>query len=111
LLPGRVGDSPIAGAGCYTDQHIGSAGATGSGEENIKVAGVHTMAENMRLGTLGMSPRDPALEALLGIARHYNNMSKLRFVDLTYLRKDGAHAGASLWDGASPPFPQIPEDP
>ncbi|MBV9343258.1 MAG: isoaspartyl peptidase/L-asparaginase, partial [Acidobacteria bacterium] len=37
-IPGRLGDSPIIGAGCYTDQDIGSAGATGSGEENIKVA-------------------------------------------------------------------------
>src|ERR1700733_69572 len=36
-LPGRCGDSPIIGAGCYTDQDVGSAGATGSGEENIKV--------------------------------------------------------------------------
>ena len=38
-LPGRLGDSPILGAGSYTDQDVGSAGATGSGEENIKVAG------------------------------------------------------------------------
>src|SRR6266852_3882796 len=42
-LPGRCGDSPIIGAGCYTDQDVGSAGATGSGEENIKVAGAHTI--------------------------------------------------------------------
>src|SRR6185437_10324468 len=52
-IPGRVGDSPIIGAGCYTDQDVGSAGATGSGEENIKVAGAHTIVENMRRG---MSP-------------------------------------------------------
>src|SRR5229473_4472019 len=45
-LPGRCGDSPIIGAGCYTDQDVGSAGATGSGEENIKVAGAHTIVEN-----------------------------------------------------------------
>ena len=44
-LPGRCGDSPIIGAGCYTDQDVGSAGATGSGEENIKVAGAHTIVE------------------------------------------------------------------
>src|SRR6185437_10606586 len=36
-IPGRLGDSPIVGAGCYTDQDVGSAGATGNGEENIKV--------------------------------------------------------------------------
>ncbi len=54
-LPGRCGDSPIIGAGCYTDQDVGSAGATGSGEENIKVAGAHTIVENMRHG---MSPQE-----------------------------------------------------
>ena len=46
-IPGRVGDSAIIGAGCYTDQDVGSVGATGSGEENIKVAGAHTIIENM----------------------------------------------------------------
>ena len=100
-LPGRVGDSPIIGAGCYTDQDVGSAGATGSGEENIKVAGAHTIVENMRHG---MSPLDAALDALKRIARNYNNdMNKLRFMDMTYyvLRKDGAYAGASLWEGYS----------
>jgi N4-(beta-N-acetylglucosaminyl)-L-asparaginase len=139
-LPGRVGDSPIVGAGCYTDQDVGSAGATGSGEENIKVAGAHTIVENMRHG---MSPHDAGMDALKRIARNYNNdMNKLRFVDVTYyiLRKDGAYAGVSLWEGYSvgnphkiavhdgrlrseitaplfkgfsqefPPFPPIPED-
>ena len=48
-LPGRCGDSPVIGAGCYTDQDIGSAGATGAGEENIKVAGAHTIVENMKV--------------------------------------------------------------
>jgi N4-(beta-N-acetylglucosaminyl)-L-asparaginase len=98
-LPGRCGDSPIIGAGCYTDQDIGSAGATGSGEENIKVAGAHTIVENMRHG---MSPQEAGMEALKRIVRNYNNdMSKLRFVDMTYyiLRKDGAWAGVSLWEG------------
>ena len=60
-LPGRCGDSPIIGAGCYTDQDVGSAGATGSGEENIKVAGAHTIVENMRHG---MSPLDAGMDAL-----------------------------------------------
>src|SRR5438067_8587139 len=41
-IPGRVGDSPIIGAGCYTDQEVGSAGAIGIGEENSKVAVAHT---------------------------------------------------------------------
>ena len=100
-LPGRCGDSPIIGAGCYTDQDVGSAGATGSGEENIKVAGAHTIVENMRHG---MPPLEAGLDALKRIARNYNNdMSKLKFVDMTYyiLRKDGAYAGVSLWEGYS----------
>jgi N4-(beta-N-acetylglucosaminyl)-L-asparaginase len=96
-LAGRVGDSPIIGAGCYTDQDVGSAGATGSGEENIKVAGAHTIVENMRKG---MSPQDAGMDTLRRIARNHNNdMNKLRFLDMVYyvLRKDGAYAGVSLW--------------
>ena len=98
-LPGRCGDSPIIGAGCYTDQDVGSAGATGSGEENIKVAGAHTIVENMRRG---MSPFEAGMDALKRIARNYNDdMAKLKFVDMIYyiLRKDGAYAGVSLWEG------------
>lgn len=96
-LPGRLGDSPIIGAGCYTDQDVGSAGATGSGEENIKVAGAHSIVENMRKG---MSPQEAGLEVLKRIARNYSNdMAKLRFIDMVYyiLRKDGAYAGVSFW--------------
>ncbi|MBI1740845.1 MAG: N(4)-(beta-N-acetylglucosaminyl)-L-asparaginase, partial [Candidatus Koribacter versatilis] len=101
-LPGRCGDSPVIGAGCYTDQDVGSAGATGAGEENIKVAGAHTIVENMRRG---MSPQEAGMDALKRIVRNYNNdMNKLRFVDMTYyiLRKDGAYSGVSLWEGYSP---------
>src|SRR5246127_407496 len=100
-LPGRCGDSPVIGAGCYTDQDVGSAGATGSGEENIKVAGAHTIVENMRHG---MSPQEAGMDALKRIVRNYNNdMNKLRFMDMTsyILRKDGAYAGVSLWEGYS----------
>jgi len=100
-LPGRCGDSPIIGAGCYTDQDVGSAGATGAGEENIKVAGAHTIVENMRHG---MSPQEAGMDALKRIVRNYNgDMSKLHFMDMTYyvLRKDGAYAGVSLWEGSS----------
>jgi N4-(beta-N-acetylglucosaminyl)-L-asparaginase len=98
-IPGRVGDSPIIGAGCYTDQDVGSAGATGSGEENIKVAGAHTIVENMRHG---MSPRDAGLDCLRRIARSYNtDKDKLRYLDMVYyiLRGDGEYAGVCLWGG------------
>ena len=99
-LPGRCGDSPIIGAGCYTDQDVGSAGATGSGEENIRVAGAHTIVENMRRG---MSPQEAGMDALKRIVRNYNgDMNRLRLLSMKYyiLRKDGAYAGVSLWSGA-----------
>ena len=98
-IPGRVGDSPIIGAGCFTDQDVGSAGATGNGEENIKVAGAHTIVENMRHG---MSPHEAGMDALKRIARNYDNdRERLQYMDMVYyiLRKDGAYAGVSLWEG------------
>ncbi len=60
-IPGRVGDSPIIGAGLYVDQDVGAAGSTGRGEENIRVAGAHSIVENMRHG---MPPKEACLEAL-----------------------------------------------
>jgi N4-(beta-N-acetylglucosaminyl)-L-asparaginase len=98
-IPGRVGDSAIIGAGCYTDQDVGSAGATGSGEENLKVAGAHTVIENMRRG---MSPLDAGMDALQRIVRNYSgDKDRLQYVDMVYyiLRKDGAYAAVSLWEG------------
>ncbi len=97
-IPGRLGDSPIIGAGCYTDPDIGSAGATGAGEENIKVAGAHTIVEGMRRG---LTPEEAGMEALRRIARNYgNDMARLRYIEMQYyiLRRDGAYAGVSLWD-------------
>jgi len=98
-IPGRVGDSPIIGAGCYTDQDVGSAGATGSGEENIKVAGAHTVIENLRKG---MPPRDAGMDVLKRIAHyHRDDINQLRYIEMTYyvLRKDGAYAGVTMWKG------------
>ncbi|MGH9521280.1 MAG: isoaspartyl peptidase/L-asparaginase [Terriglobales bacterium] len=99
-IAGRVGDSAVIGAGSYTDQDVGSAGATGSGEENIRIMGAHTIVENMRHG---MSPRDAGIDALKRIVRNYkNDMNKLQYVSMTFyvLRKDGEYAGVSLWSGA-----------
>ncbi len=96
-IAGRVGDSPIIGAGCYTDQDVGSAGATGNGEENIKVVGAHTIVDQMRQGA---TPKEAGMEALRRIARNYNNdLTKLRYLDMIYyiVRRDGAYAGVSLW--------------
>ena len=49
-IAGRLGDSPIIGAGLYVDGDVGGAGSTGKGEENIKVCGGHTIVEMMRKG-------------------------------------------------------------
>jgi N4-(beta-N-acetylglucosaminyl)-L-asparaginase len=96
-IAGRVGDSPIIGAGLYVDGDVGGAGSTGKGEENIKIAGGHTVVEMMRKG---MSPTDACLEALHRIARNYNNDKKrlTTFHIFFYaLNKDGVHGAASLW--------------
>ena len=98
-IPGRAGDSPIIGAGCYCDQDVGAAGATGNGEENIKICGANTIVENMRHG---MSPEEAGMDALRRIVRNFNgNMHKLQYVDMSFyiLRNDGAYAGVSLWSG------------
>jgi N4-(beta-N-acetylglucosaminyl)-L-asparaginase len=96
-IPGRVGDSPIIGAGLYVDGDVGGAGSTGKGEENIKISGGHTIVEMMRKG---MSPTDACLEALHRVARNYNNdKKKLATFHLYFyaLNKDGVHGSASLW--------------
>ena len=58
-IPGRAGDSPIVGAGQYTDNEIGAAGSTGRGESNIMVCGGFLTVEHMRRG---MKPVDACLE-------------------------------------------------
>lgn len=100
-IPGRIGDSPIIGAGLYLDQDVGGAGSTGRGEENIRIAGAHTIVENMRHG---MAPKEAALDALKRISRNFNDdKSRLALFDIKFyaLRKDGMYAGASLWNSKS----------
>jgi N4-(beta-N-acetylglucosaminyl)-L-asparaginase len=65
-MPGRVGDSPLVGAGCFTDNEVGSAGSTGRGEANILVSGGHLAVEFMRQGK---HPKDACLEVLRRIAK------------------------------------------
>jgi N4-(beta-N-acetylglucosaminyl)-L-asparaginase len=99
-IPGRVGDSPIIGAGLYVDQDVGAGGSTGRGEENIRVAGGHTIVENMRHG---MSPKDACLDVLKRIARNFDNDSaRLAQFDISFyaLRKDGEYGSAALWSGS-----------
>jgi N4-(beta-N-acetylglucosaminyl)-L-asparaginase len=96
-LAGRVGDSPIIGAGLFVDNEVGAAGSTGRGEENIKICGAHTIVEMMRKG---MTPTDACLEACKRVAGTYkNDKTHLRMVNINFyaLNKDGVHGGASLW--------------
>ena len=96
-IAGRVGDSPIIGAGCCVDNEVGAAGSTGKGEENIKISGGHTIIEMMRQGK---SPKDACLEALARIAHNYkNDKKKLSTFHIFFyaINKDGVHGAASLW--------------
>jgi N4-(beta-N-acetylglucosaminyl)-L-asparaginase len=65
-IPGRAGDSPIIGAGQYTDNDIGAAGSTGRGEANIMVCGGFLTVEGMRRG---LKPTDACLETLKRVVR------------------------------------------
>jgi N4-(beta-N-acetylglucosaminyl)-L-asparaginase len=65
-IPGRAGDSPIIGAGQYTDNDIGAAGSTGRGEANIMACGGFLTVEGMRRG---LKPTDACLETLKRVAR------------------------------------------
>ena len=98
-IPGRVGDSPIIGAGLFVDPDVGGAGSTGRGEENIRVAGAHTIVENMRHG---MSPKDACLDCLKRVSRNYgDDRDRLNRFDIKFyaLSKDGVFGSASLWNG------------
>ena len=96
-IPGRVGDSPIIGAGVYVDPDVGGAGSTGVGELNIRIVGAHTIVEAMRQH---MSPKDAVLEALKRVSKLYNDdKSILGKLDIEFyaLSVDGQHAAGSLW--------------
>ncbi len=96
-IPGRLGDSPIIGAGLYVDGDVGGAGSTGKGEENIKICGGHTIVELMRGG---MKPTDACLEAMGRVVRNYNkDKTRLGTFHLYFyaVNKDGEYGSASLW--------------
>jgi len=102
-IPGRVGDSPIIGAGQYCDNGVGAAGSTGRGEANIKVCGAFLAVELMRQGK---SPE----EALLEVMRRVIAMTEKRllddhgrpYFDLNFyaVAKDGRYAGSSAYEGS-----------
>jgi N4-(beta-N-acetylglucosaminyl)-L-asparaginase len=72
-MHGRVGDSPIIGAGLYVDNEIGAATATGHGEEVIRIAGCHLVVELMRQGN---SPQQACEEAVSRIVKLTQNRNK-----------------------------------
>jgi N4-(beta-N-acetylglucosaminyl)-L-asparaginase len=101
-LPGRVGDSPMIGAGQYTDNEIGAAGSTGRGESNIQVCGAFLTVEFMRQG---MSPTDAALATLRRVVqasepRLLTGAGEPTFnLNFYALNKAGEFGGASLYPG------------
>jgi N4-(beta-N-acetylglucosaminyl)-L-asparaginase len=102
-IPGRVGDSPIIGAGQYCDNEVGAAGSTGRGEANIKVCGAFLAVEFMRQG---MSPQ----QALIKVMERVIAMTEKRLLDdrgrpyfqLQYyaVNKKGEYAGACAYEGS-----------
>ncbi len=94
-IPGRVGDSPIIGAGLYVDNEIGAAGATGRGEEVIKVAGSFLVVELMRQG---YTPQDACKEALGRTVSRHDGNPKFQIAYIA-LRKDGAIGAAAIRKG------------
>jgi N4-(beta-N-acetylglucosaminyl)-L-asparaginase len=101
-IPGRVGDSPIIGAGLYVDNEVGAAGSTGRGEANILNCGSYMVVEFMRNG---FSPEEACLKSLERIA----NKSKLQPHLLTEegkprfglsfyaVNKKGQYGSADMW--------------
>ncbi|MGQ0714753.1 MAG: N(4)-(beta-N-acetylglucosaminyl)-L-asparaginase [Gemmatimonadaceae bacterium] len=101
-IPGRVGDSPIIGAGQYCDNTVGAAGSTGRGEANIKVCGAFLTVEGMRRG---LTPQQACLETLQRVIamterRLLDARGRPRF-DLTFyaVAKDGSYGAATIYAG------------
>lgn len=102
-IAGRVGDSPIVGAGQYCDNAVGAAGSTGRGESNIKICGAFLIVEQMRGG---VSPEEACLRALrraveMSEPRVLDERGRPRF-DLSYyaLAKDGRWGAAAMYGAA-----------
>ena len=100
-IPGRLGDSPILGAGLYVDGDVGAAGSTGRGEANLYGLCSYLIVEEMRRGR---HPKDAGLEACRRIkantvaARHLNKRGEPNFnVNFYVLNKRGEYAGVALY--------------
>ena len=104
-IPGRVGDSPILGAGLYVDGQVGAAGSTGRGEANLYNLSSFLIVENMRRG---MAPKDAGLDACRRIKantvekRLLNSRGKPNFnINFYILNAKGEYAGVSMYPANS----------
>lgn len=102
-IPGRVGDSPLIGAGLFVDNAVGAAGSTGRGEANIVTAGSHTVVEGLRQGK---HPTDACLMACQRIVDATRQERLLRDdgkpdfnVRFYAVDKQGRYGGGSLFGG------------
>lgn len=95
-LHGRVGDSPIIGAGLYVDNEIGAATSTGVGEEVIRICGSHLVVELMRQGK---SPEDACRSAVERIVKNQPKKSKEIQVGFLALNKHGEYGAYCLQKG------------
>ena len=107
-IPGRVGDSPILGAGLYVDGNVGAAGSTGRGEANLYALCSFLIVEQMRRGA---HPKDAGLEALRRIKantverRLLNSKGTPNFyVNFYILNAKGEYAGVTMYEGSSAQF-------
>lgn len=102
-VPGRVGDSPIIGAGQYCDNTVGAAGSTGRGEANIKACGAFLIVEFMRQG---LSPDDACMKTIDRVIamteRRLLDAQGRPLFDLQFyaLAKDGRFGSATAYEGA-----------
>ncbi|SIO54956.1 N(4)-(beta-N-acetylglucosaminyl)-L-asparaginase [Chitinophaga niabensis] len=97
-LHGRVGDSPIIGAGLYVDNEVGAATATGVGEEVIRVVGSFLVVELMRQG---YSPEAACKEAVMRIVKKKPEKAKEIQIGFLALNKKGEHGAFCLQQGFS----------
>ena len=102
-VPGRVGDSPIIGAGQYCDNTVGAAGSTGRGEANIKVCGAFLAVEFMRNGATPEQALIKVMERVIAMTeKRLLDDNGRPYFDLNFyaLTKDGRYAGASAYEGS-----------
>ena len=93
-IPGRIGDSPIIGAGLYVDNEVGAAGATGRGEEVIRTLGSFYVVEKMRAG---LSPQEACEAACQRIIDINGGADKVDFNDkYVAVNKNGEVGCASI---------------